>query len=143
MFYSIITISIIYLYKGFLIDSINKASYYNITHISNGIFMFCYMFIFRARPFPQYYHLAFEDPANGELVEPKEINIYQVDLPSIKELGKPNDYGKVLNNLTKKELKEIDKETEIPFVIVNPFVQDEKFCIMDHLMLANIPKDGK
>lgn len=104
------------------------------------------MLLFRARQFPQYYHLGFDDPANnGELAnEPAAINIYTIDLPNINSLSLPTDYGKHINTLTKSELKDIDKKNDIPYIIVNPFEQNEtKFCIMDHLMIATVPKNDK
>lgn len=106
------------------------------------------MYLFRPRPFPQYYHLGFDDPSMNDFnIEPAEINIYQIDLPSITSLAKPIEYDNILNpDLSKKDLKEIENNQDAPFIVVNPFFLDgeNKLCIMDKIMVAStLKKDGK
>ena len=102
--------------------------------------MFFYLFLFRARPFPRHYHLMFDD-RESEINEPKQMNIYSVRLPMISDLAKPKDFDKYINFLNKSEIKELEKvkeNKEIPYILVNPFVEGGRFCVMDHLMIANV-----
>ncbi len=108
--------------------------------------MLSYLILFRARNFPEYYHVSFDEPMSEEEMqyELKELNIFNITLPSISELSKPNKYETHINYLSKNDLKEVDSDSDIPYIIVNPYStsteNESKFCLMDHLMVATIPK---
>lgn len=75
--------------------------------------------------FPLYFLVSLSDNENILDID-MNFNIYNLNLPNLKQINDNNDFINAINNdFTKTEEKEIENLDNHPFIIINPFIGNE------------------
>lgn len=106
--------------------------------IQEIIIMMIWLLIFKPKDFPALFNDLIFENNNLEFYEIKNINIYRIVLPSIKDLVSNLLYNINLNKMkSKNNSNEYSDDKQVPIVIINPIICSEmEYNMMDKIAVA-------
>ena len=106
--YTVSYILIVSLIRQLKFNSFN-IFFESILKINEDIYLLYFLYVFRPRKFPLYFHLSLDEDISTNLVK-----LYKISLPNNEQLSQCKDFGK---NLIKH-----NSSDDSPIIVINPII---------------------